>query len=213
MAVRTMSKTLFSFIATIGVLAAQNCLGAEPDRPALTAALEKNAAIGPTTSATSAGAEPPPRAPLAEPSAPRGNPLWAIPLRALAATRERPLFSASRRPPAPPVIPQAPDPTSPMPVAVKAAEPERPPLVLVGTIVGADTRIAVVLNQTTMLVSRVREGDEESGWRVRTVLLRSTVMEKDDQSVTLDLPGPENERAATGSVPEAPPAQMRENAR
>src|SRR5262245_27099301 len=28
-----------------------------------------------------------------------GNPLWTIPLRALAATRDRPLFSASRRPP------------------------------------------------------------------------------------------------------------------
>src|SRR5690348_5378824 len=34
-------------------------------------------------------------------SRPTGNPLWSIPLSALAATRERPIFSASRRPPQP----------------------------------------------------------------------------------------------------------------
>src|SRR5262245_45321462 len=35
-----------------------------------------------------------------------GNPLWAIPLRQLPATRERPLFTPSRRPP-PPVVANA----------------------------------------------------------------------------------------------------------
>src|SRR4051794_9583272 len=32
---------------------------------------------------------------------PSGNPLWAIPLKSLSFTRERPLFTPSRRPPAP----------------------------------------------------------------------------------------------------------------
>ena len=35
---------------------------------------------------------------------PSGNPLWAIPLRALTVTRDRPIFSPSRRPPAAAVI-------------------------------------------------------------------------------------------------------------
>src|SRR5258708_33146709 len=33
-----------------------------------------------------------------------GNPLWAVPLDALSMTRERPLFSPSRRPPPPVVV-------------------------------------------------------------------------------------------------------------
>src|ERR1700721_2394532 len=40
----------------------------------------------------------------ANPPAPQpGNPLWAVPFSSLTVTRERPLFSASRRPPPPPV--------------------------------------------------------------------------------------------------------------
>src|ERR1700731_1377944 len=37
---------------------------------------------------------------------PGGNPLWGIPISALDATRERPIFSASRRPPMPLVVAQ-----------------------------------------------------------------------------------------------------------
>ena len=45
-----------------------------------------------------------PAAPRAQrPADPSGNPLWAIPLSALTATRERPLFLPSRRAPAPAV--------------------------------------------------------------------------------------------------------------
>jgi len=51
---------------------------------------------------------------------PGGNPLWGIPVSSLSVTQERPLFSASRRPPAPPA-PLAPP---PMPVA---EAPPRPP--------------------------------------------------------------------------------------
>src|SRR4051812_6964105 len=42
-----------------------------------------------------------PRAPVA--NEPRGNPLWAIPLKSLSVTRERPLFTPLRRVPAPAV--------------------------------------------------------------------------------------------------------------
>ena len=43
----------------------------------------------------------PPRA--ERPADPTGNPLWAIPLSSLTATRERPIFLPSRRAPAPAV--------------------------------------------------------------------------------------------------------------
>jgi general secretion pathway protein N len=192
MAARTMSKALLSCVAAVTILTVQPSQSAGLDRPGLVATLEKTPAIE-LTPATKAVDEPEaPPARNADPLASRGNPLWAIPVRALAATRDRPLFSASRRPP-PPVIPEAPDPAPhPMPVAIKAAEPERPPVVLVGTIVSADARIAVLLNQTTKLVVQVREGDAESGWRVKAVSPRSTVMERGDKTVALEFPRSDN---------------------
>lgn len=45
-----------------------------------------------------------PAAPPATALPPTGNPLWAVPLKSLSVTRERPLFSPSRRAPAPPVL-------------------------------------------------------------------------------------------------------------
>src|SRR6201995_4331257 len=48
-------------------------------------------------------------APPAEPERPlSANPLWAIPLTKLSGTRDRPIFSPSRRPP-PPVVAAEPD--------------------------------------------------------------------------------------------------------
>jgi hypothetical protein len=67
------------------------------------------------------------------PSPPAGNPLWAIPVSKLSATRDRPLFSPSRRPRTPTVA-AAP---APLPAAVaNPAPPEAPSLTLVGTIIG-----------------------------------------------------------------------------
>ena len=50
---------------------------------------------------------------------PGGNPLWSIPLSALSATRERPIFSASRRPPQPAVVAPAEQVAVPLPPAVE----------------------------------------------------------------------------------------------
>src|SRR5262245_7427318 len=54
-----------------------------------------------------------------------GNPLWQIPVTSLSTTRERPIFSPSRRPPPTVNAPIAPS----KPLAV--AGPDRPPLSLV----------------------------------------------------------------------------------
>ncbi len=127
-----------------------------------------------------------------------GNPLRAIPLSALSATRDRPLFSLSHRPPPPAVVP------APAPVAVspatptKPAEPERPPLTLLGTVVGQDKRLAIFFNQSTHQPVRLEEGRGESGWRLKSDSPRSAVVEKDGLTVTIDLPRSGDTSVATG---------------
>ena len=196
-----MSNAPRFLLALAVLLVAPAADGAERDRVQLTAALENASAPGAPDSTSAAPQAD--TAPVPGAAAARGNPLWGIPLRALSATRERPLFSASRRPPAP-VIAAAPAPEPPaMPMAAKPAEPERPPLTLVGTVVSAKKRVAILFNRTTRQVTQVREGEEESGWRVRLVSPRSAVVEKDMRSVTLDLPNPGDEPAANDAPPAA----------
>ncbi len=144
-----------------------------------------------------AEAEPPPAPPPREQRRPSGNPLWAVPMRALSATRDRPLFSPSRRPPAPavaaaPVVVEAPAP--------RPAAPERPMLTLVGTIIGEGDKIAIFFNPSSNTVIRLRLGQSEGGWVLRSVGSRETVLEKDHQSFTLALPAPEDV-APTGLPP------------
>jgi general secretion pathway protein N len=136
-------------------------------------------------------------------SAPRGNPLWSIPLRALTETRERPLFSPSRRP-LRPIVPAAPDSMQPPPpFAAAPVEPERPPLTLVGTVVGGrpDAGVALLLDATTNIVARARVGESASGWRVSAVAERSIVVEKSGLSVTLALPDPRETAPIAGPRP------------
>lgn len=122
------------------------------------------------------------------PASQSGNPLWTVPLSALAATRDRPLFSASRRPPAP----VAPAVAAPPPEAAPTAPPppESPPLALIGTIVGPKANIAILKDSATQAITRLREGEEKSGWWARSIAIRSIVLEKGTQSATLRLPEP-----------------------
>ncbi len=138
------------------------------------------------------------------PAAPKGagpqeptasaNPLWGVPISALDATRERPIFSASRRPPMPPVVAQRVIAAPPPP---KPAEPERPPLTLVGTAIGMPKNVAVVLDRTRKTLVRLHLGEAASGWILRSVDSRTMTLEKNSQTVTVALPAP-------GSVPANP---------
>lgn len=123
------------------------------------------------------------------------NPLWAIPLAKLSNTRERPIFSASRRPPPPaeetPVAVSAPPPPPPKPPRV-----ERPQLSLVGTIIGADQSFGIFIDQSTRTALRLRVGEEFQGWHLRAVQGREATLERDDQSATISLPEPGTEGAA-----------------
>jgi hypothetical protein len=109
-----------------------------------------------------------------------GNPLWGIPMSSLSAMRERPLFSASRRPPVP-SRPVAETPPPPL------AEPEHPPFTLVGTSIGKTQNVAVILDPTTKNLVRLHSREAASQWNLRSVDLRSMTVEKHNQAVALPL--------------------------
>jgi len=126
----------------------------------------------------------------AEPERARSaNPLWAIPLATLATTRDRPIFSPSRRPPPPAVAPvpvAAAPPPRPKPVRV-----ERPQLALVGTIAGNEQSFGIFVDQTTKAALRLKIGEEYQGWRLREVAPREVTLEHDEQTTVLSLPPPD----------------------
>jgi general secretion pathway protein N len=114
------------------------------------------------------------------------NPLSRLKLETFSATRERPIFSPSRRPPAPPpepVIAMAPPPETPTPVDAP------PPLTLVGTVVGPHT-VALFMKTNDRSIIRLRIGEAEAGWTLRSVEPKSTMLEKHDRQVSLALPAP-----------------------
>ncbi|SDN38811.1 hypothetical protein [Afipia sp. GAS231] len=120
--------------------------------------------------------------------APSANPLWGIPLASLSATRERPIFSVSRRPP-PPAVASAsvtkapPPPPKPLPI-------ERPQLSLVGTIASGDQGFGIFVDQTTKAALRLRIGDYYQGWKLRSVRGREVTLERDQETAILSLPQP-----------------------
>jgi hypothetical protein len=117
------------------------------------------------------------------------NPLWAMPLAQFTVTRERPIFSPSRRPPpaaavasvAVPIVPAA---------LPKPKEPERPQLTLVGTIAGDEEGFGIFLDQSTKAMLRLKIGEAFQGWKLQSVQGREAALEKDQQVVTLALPQP-----------------------
>jgi general secretion pathway protein N len=185
-------------LATFCALAAPAAAGPidEPARPAP----EGEGASAPATEgidfADVAGLSGAPRAPDSGAKSRAGNPLWTVPLRALSATRERPLFSASRRPPivAVPIAAAPPKQEAPAP-----APPDRPLLTLIGTILSPKASVAMLQSSDTEAISRLRLGQENDGWRVQAISLRSIVVEKGGQSVELGLPR-RNGATATGDV-------------
>ena len=131
-----------------------------------------------------------PSQPVAKPFEPSANPLWAIPLSRLSATRDRPLFVPSRRAPAPGVA--AAPVAAPAPPAPPAAEPGRPSLTLVGAIASDTEGFAVFLDQATNTVIRLRTGQDHQGWVLRAVKGREATLVKASISTTLMLPEPGN---------------------
>ncbi len=130
-----------------------------------------------------------------------GNPLWAIPISKLSATRDRPLFSASRRPRTPTVA-AAPAPTPTM--AAQPPAPETPPFTLVGTIIGENSRIAIFFYKTLKTATALKEGESDSGWILRSIDPRSAILDGSGRTVTLDLPEPAAQEGPAPPVSASP---------
>jgi general secretion pathway protein N len=115
------------------------------------------------------------------------NPLWEIPLSKLSTTRERPIFSPSRRPP--PVVAAAP-PALPAPSPPKVLRVDRPQLSLVGTVSGDDEQFGIFVDQTSRAALRLRIGEDYQGWKLRAVQGREVTLEYEQQTAILTMPQP-----------------------
>jgi general secretion pathway protein N len=113
-----------------------------------------------------------------------GNPLWGITIETLHATRERPIFSPSRRPVMPAVLAAPPPPPPPPPV------PDKPSFNLLGTVAGSGVGYAVFLDNTTHDIVRLKTGEGQDGWILRSVKNREAVLVKNDKVAVMRLPSP-----------------------
>jgi general secretion pathway protein N len=129
-----------------------------------------------------------------------GNPLWGITLKQLSNTRDRPIFSPSRRPP-PPAVVNRPFVPPPPPPPAPPKPPERLNLALLGTIAGENEGIALFMETTTQNVVRLRTGEAHEGWILKSVHRREAKLEKNNRTETVSLPTP----GGDGAAPEIPP--------
>jgi general secretion pathway protein N len=171
-----------------------------------TPGISVHADLGPTPRVTSVDRD---RAP------PSGNPLWAIPLKDLNDTRDRPIFTASRRPPPPLVVERPYVPPPPPPVETKPP-PEPLTRALLGTIAGESAGVALFMEKGSQEVVRLRTGESHQGWVLRSVHGREAMLEKGDRKETVTLPSPGDAAAAgvpPGLVPVPGMPVMQENGR
>jgi hypothetical protein len=108
------------------------------------------------------------------------NPLQAQSLDRLSATRDRPLFSLSRRPvpPPPPPVVRAPEPVPP---------PPPPSLTVVGIVLDGEGARAIVRSGMGMKSERVQIGDDIGGWTVSQIEGRRLVLSLGEQLATFTL--------------------------
>jgi hypothetical protein len=113
----------------------------------------------------------------ATPTAGLASPLAVHSLDRLSATRERPLFSPSRRAPAPP----------PPIVRPPPPPPEPPNVTLVGIVMDAEEARAIVQSGSKNEVRRVRVGDDIGGWKVAQIENRRLVLKLDSRQATFSM--------------------------
>jgi hypothetical protein len=112
------------------------------------------------------------------------NPLWITPLASLTPTRERPIFSPSRRPPA------VPEPIRPPPPAPVSGEQRKPSLTLLGAILGEGEGkdLAIFRDDTTKAIVRLKPGEGHSGWTLQAVEKREAILQKERDTAVFELP-------------------------
>jgi type II secretory pathway component PulC len=124
------------------------------------------------------------------------------PLEELTATRERPLFSPSRRP----------DVEAPGPEAGPVEEsPDSLPFELTGVVMGTDMAIAILRNRDTQETVQLRRGETLEDWSLEEVAPRHVVLRQEDRQVRLELFLPKAEGSAAPPPPPSPSPVMRPN--
>ena len=149
--------------------------------------------------------QPPKRAPTPPVTTPPPNSAAAqsglvLPaLEDLAATRERPLFSSTRRPPEIEPPPQ---------VAAPITEATSMPFELVGIVLGSDVSAAIFRNTESKEETRVAKGEKIGNWSVDEISERAVVLHGGDKRVRMRLfdeaksPGVKIGRMGDGSEPD-----------
>jgi hypothetical protein len=130
-----------------------------------------------------------------QPGAALSSPLAGQPFDHLSATRKRPLFSPTRRPP-----------PLPEPI-VRGPEPPPPPLppphvALFGIVMDGDEARAIVRTSPADHVVRVRIGDDVGGWKVAQIEARRLVLALDGRVATFTM----FTGNSAGGAPNASPA-------
>jgi hypothetical protein len=120
-----------------------------------------------------------PAQPSEQSTATLANPLEAQSLDRLSATRERPLFSPTRRP----IPPSPPPPSEAAPIAVV---PQPPNVQLFGIVVDDEGARAIVRSSNEK-VDRVQIGDDVGGWKVSQIEGRRLVLSLDGRIATFTL--------------------------
>ena len=113
-------------------------------------------------------------------SADQGNQVLGISLSLLTATRERPIFSPTRRPP----------PLPPVQVTAAPSFDLRPKFSLIGAISGEHESIAILQDETTKVIIRLRTGESHSGWTLQMADGREVTLQNDRETLILGLPSP-----------------------
>ena len=129
------------------------------------------------------------------------SPLAGQKLERLSATRERPLFSPTRRPPpAPPAIVQGPPPPPPPP----------PDVALLGVVMDGEQARAVIRASPADKMTRVTIGDDVGGWKVAQIEGRKLVLSLDGRLATFMMFSGDSAKSAprSDSVLQQPAAQV-----
>jgi hypothetical protein len=130
------------------------------------------------------------------------NPLAAQPLDLFSGTRDRPLFSPTRRPPPPP----------PPPVVERVAPPAPVPppnVVLLGVVTDDSGARAVVRSNSPDRIVRARLGEFIDGWQVTQIELRRLVLSHDARSVSFALFGREKDGVVRDAAPADAEVELR----
>ncbi len=155
--------------------------------------LSNDEAQGQQSPPPAAPQDPPAEAQVRPAPAPSANPLWGIPLKHLSNTRNRPIFSPSRRPPSPPVVAT---PVAVVPPPPEPKLPEQPNLVLLGTIVNGEDGYAIFMDQAKKTPVRVQVGSSYNGWLLHGIKSGIVSLKRAMDSAILALPRRSGDHAA-----------------